>query len=202
MPLCVFGILPCHWTKRCALATGCLALMPLVLTPLSAEMHGNLGPGIWQAQYQAWLPARAVLLRIDVRPAFVGRGGRGEGAWKQRETAGKKGESPTLVRALRQVAHQYLDDADYSYERLNLHLHGGLSVSVTSSDPGADAVGVEALGRGREEVVVLRRLGGVLAGKTPPELVVRSARLGAGYLTGERACVNPLFVSPQALTGG
>jgi hypothetical protein len=143
-------------------------------------------PGIWQAQYQAWLPARAALLRIDVHPAIVGRGGRDEGDGKQRETASKKGAPLTLVQALRQGAHQYLDDADYSYQRLHLQLPGGPSVSMTSADPGADAVGVETVGHGREEVVVVRRLGGVLTGTTPPELVVRSAGLGAGYLAGER----------------
>jgi hypothetical protein len=143
-------------------------------------------PGIWQAQYRAWLPARPALLRINVHPTIVGRGCRGEDACKHRETASKNGAPPTLVQALRQGAHQYLDDSEYSYQRLHLQLHGGLSVSMASGDPGDDAVGVETVGHGREEVVVVRRLGGVLSGMTPPELVVRSGKLGAGYLSGER----------------
>jgi hypothetical protein len=89
-----------------------------------------------------------------------------------------------VVQALRQGVHQYLDDAEYSYQRLHLQLHGGLSRCVDSDDPGGNAVGVESLGRGGEEVFVLRRLGGVLSGMPAPELVVRAAHLGAGYLAG------------------
>ncbi len=164
---------------------GFFALSPEELDALDWEHFVTLvRPGIWQAQYRAWLPARAELLHLDVKPAIVGRGCRGEGAAKQRETTGKKRECPTLVQALRQGAHQYLDDADYSYQRLYLQLQGGQSVSTAAGDPGADAVGVETLGRGTEQVVVIRRLGGVLSGKTPPELVVRSTKLGAGYLAG------------------
>jgi hypothetical protein len=159
---------------------GFFSLSPEQLDALDWEHFITLvRPGIWRGQYQAWLAARSALLRIDVRPAFVGRGCRGEG---EREKISKKRSPMSLVQALRQGAHQYLDDADYSYQRLHLQLHGGQSVSMASGDPGADAVGVETLGRGAEEVVIVRRLGGVLTGKTPPELVVRSARLGAGYL--------------------
>jgi hypothetical protein len=164
---------------------GFFSLSPEELDLLDWEHFVTLvRPGKWQAQYRAWLPARAELLRAAVRPAIVGRGCRGQGIWKERESSSKKRASLSLVQALRQGAHQYLDDADYSYEKLHLQLQGGQSVSMTSGDPGADAVGVETLGRGREEVVVVRRLGGVLSGKTPPELLVRSVRLRAGYLSG------------------
>jgi hypothetical protein len=135
-------------------------------------------PGIWQSQYQAWLPARGALLRMNAQLAVVGRGGTG----MDRETTSKKGGALNMVQALRQGAHQYLDDADYSYQRLHLQLHGGLSVSTAISDPGADAVGVEVLGRGREKVVVIRRLGDMLSRTPPPELVVRAGTVGAGYL--------------------
>ncbi len=145
---------------------------------------------MWREQYRAWLPARAACLRLDVRQTVMGRGSQGEeeaGNDKRSTCATKINKRPslTVVQALRQGAHQYLDDVEYSYQRMHLHLRGGLSVNVDSSDPGADAVGVETMGRGREEVVVIRRLDGVLSRTPPPELVVRTGMVGAGYLAGE-----------------
>jgi hypothetical protein len=120
-------------------------------------------PGVWHSQYRAWLSARSALLRTDVR------GARGM----------------TLVQAIRQGAHQYLDDAESRYARLELHLGRGTTLSVASDDPGGDAVGVEALGHGAGEVVVVRRLGGLVEGRPAvPELVMRSSALRAGQLAG------------------
>ena len=96
------------------------------------------------------------------------------------------GSPVTLVQSLRLGVHHYLDDADYCYQQLNLHLRNGLAVSVQADDPGGDAVAVEAFGKGRDEVVVVRRLGGVLSGApAPAELVVRAAELRATCLTGK-----------------
>jgi hypothetical protein len=170
-------------SRRRSAGLGFFALSPEELDAHDWEHFVTLvRPGTWQAQYRSWLPARAELLRIENQLTIVGRGCKGAGAGKQRKTGVRKGSNLTLVQALRQGAHQYLDDADYSYQRLQLQLHGGPMVSMASGDPGTDAVGVETVGRGSEEVVVVRRLGGVLSGKMAPELVMRSARLGAGYL--------------------
>jgi hypothetical protein len=123
-------------------------------------------PGVWQSQYEAWLLARHALLRMRVHPASA--------------------SSPvTMVQALRLGVHQYLDDADYAYGGLHLHLRDGLAVHLRADDPGGDAVGVEALGQAGQEVVVVRRLRGVLSGKaSAPELVVRTAAVRAGMLAG------------------
>ena len=102
------------------------------------------------------------------------------------------GKDPADVRRAQRKANtvvelcdQYLDDADYTYRGLRLHLRAGLSLRVRADDPGGDAVGVEAAGQGGEEVLVLRRLRGVLSGKPPAaEVVVRSGALRAGTLAG------------------
>jgi hypothetical protein len=121
-------------------------------------------PGIWEKQYRDWLVARTTLLRLHLPQLTAGR-------------------QVTVVQAIRTGAHQYLDDEDYSYSRLQLCLQGGPAVDVWSDDPGGDAVGVEALGEGQEEVVVVRRLGGILSGQPAvPELVLRVAGLRAGQL--------------------
>jgi hypothetical protein len=121
-------------------------------------------PGRWQDQYCEWLPVRLPLLRMHTRRTPTR-------------------EAVTAVHALRQGVHQYLDDADYAYQRLHLHLGGGLEVAVDADDPGGDAVGVESLGQGEEEVGVVRRLGGLVHGRpAAPELVVRLPSLRAGQL--------------------
>ncbi len=120
-------------------------------------------PGLWRSQYEAWLPARPALLRMNVR--LDDQGG------------------TTLVQALRTGAHQYLDDAESRYDRLAVYLREGLQVWVEASDPGGDAVGVEMLGRGPGEVLVVRRLGGLLEGRPAvPELVLRASAVHAGHL--------------------
>jgi hypothetical protein len=122
-------------------------------------------PGRWRSQYEAWLLARAALLRLNVHPG--------------------PDSGPTLVQAIRTGAHQYLDDADYCYDRLELHLTQGPRVGVRASDPGDDAVGVETVGHGPGQVLVVRRLGGLLAGRPAvPELVLRAGALRAGQLAG------------------
>jgi hypothetical protein len=122
-------------------------------------------PGMWRARYKAWLLARAALLRMNLRLA----GGNGT----------------TLSQAIRRGAHQYLDDADYSYGRLDMHLREGLQVSVSADDPGGDAVGVESIGQGTGEVLVVRRLGGLVEGRSAvPELVLRARAVRVGQLAG------------------
>jgi serine/threonine-protein kinase len=61
----VYGVfIPNTWL-RCATMTGIAAVMPLVLTPVAAAVHGHLGSGIWQA-----LPDMAVLLGTGVAVAL------------------------------------------------------------------------------------------------------------------------------------
>lgn len=121
-------------------------------------------PGKWEQQYRDWLVARYALLRLHLPRQSDGR-------------------PVTVVQAIRTGAHQFLDDDEYSYRRLHLCLQGGPTVSVLADDPGGDAVGVESVGEGNDEVVVVRRLGGVLSGwPAVPELVLRVAGLRAGQL--------------------
>jgi hypothetical protein len=151
---------PCVWPNL-APGLGFFSLTPDDLDALDWAHHLTLArPGRWRAQYEAWLPARPALLRLHQSAALP----------------------LTLVQAVRLGVHQYLDDADYAYRGLGLHLPGGLALRVGAEDPGGDAVGVETAGPGGE-VVVLRRLGGVLAGRAaPPGLVMRAAALCAAHL--------------------
>ena len=119
-------------------------------------------PGIWQDQYAAWLPARPTLLRLNL-PHRNPRG------------------PVSLVGAIRQAAHQFLDDHDYSYRRLHLQMRSGPDLMV----PGGDAIGVETIGSPRNEVLVVRRLGCMVSGqRAAPEVVVRASALTAGHLAG------------------
>lgn len=121
-------------------------------------------PGLWARQYRAWLLARPALLRLYL-PRLA------------------NGQSVTLVQAIRDGAHQFLDDEEYCYRQLHLSLGDAPAVTIHTDDPGGDAVGVEVLGAGSEEVVVVRRLGGVLSGRPAvPELVFRAGVLQAGQL--------------------
>lgn len=121
-------------------------------------------PGVWERQYRAWLVARSALLRLPL-------------------ARGSDGTPYTVVQAIRAGAHEYLDDKDYNYRNLYLCLPGGAAVKVSTADPGGDAVGVETVADGGEELVVVRRLGGVLSrAATVPELVLRVTGLRAGQL--------------------
>jgi len=116
-------------------------------------------PGAWAKQYRAWLPARTALLRFDGTPAR---------------------RQPTMTQLLRQGVHQYLDDSDYSYRHLRLHLPGS-RVRMRMDDPGREPVAVESLG----DVLVMRRLGTVLnARPSAPEVVLRTMALRATQLAG------------------
>ncbi len=143
---------------------GFFSLGAAELDELDWNHHATLVlPGLWRSQYEAWLPARPALLRLNAR-------------------AGRQG-APTLIEAIQSGTHQYLDDADSPYERLELHLARGPRVGVRSSDPGEDALGVETVGQGPGQVLVFRRLGGLLEGRPAvPELVLRAAAVGAGQL--------------------
>jgi hypothetical protein len=150
---------------------GFFSLTPAELDALDWAHHVTLvRPGCWRSQYEAWLPARAALLRMH-QP---------QGAPQPR--------SATIVGAVRQGVHQYLDDADYSYAGLTVHLPAGQGVRIEVHDPGHDALGVQMLGKETEEVVVMRRLGGLLSGRlAPPELVLRASAVRAFNLAGETA---------------
>ncbi len=121
-------------------------------------------PGIWGRQYRAWLKARPALLRMQLPRQADGR-------------------PLTVVQAIRDGAHQYLDDAEYSYRRLHLCLRQGTSVTVWAEDKAGEPVGVETVGSGNEEVIIVRRLGGVLS-RDPavPEIILRANGLRAGQL--------------------
>jgi hypothetical protein len=146
---------------------GFFTLSPQELDALDWEHFVTLvRPGLWRSQYEAWLLARPSLLRMNLHRAC-------SGGWL------------TLSEAMRLGVHQYLDDADYSYQKLHLHLRHGPAVSVRADDPGGEAVGVEGVGEGREEVVVFRRLDGALLDRVaPPEVVVRAGAVRAAYLAG------------------
>jgi hypothetical protein len=120
-------------------------------------------PGIWTKQYKAWLPARPALLRMTVKDGPA---------------------SPaTAEAAMRIAAQQYLNDAEYSYRELSFYLPGGVGVTVTVRDPGADAVSVGEDGKGKDRVLVVRRVLGTLTRQTPPELVLRAGQLRAAQLS-------------------
>jgi hypothetical protein len=143
---------------------GFFSLTPGELDALDWDHHVMLvRPGRWRSQYEAWRPARPALLRLNASPG---------------------GQGTTLLQAIRHGAHQYLDDAEYTYQRLQLHLNRGQKLAVESDDPGGDAVGVETLGQAGE-VLVVRRLGGLLEGRPAvPEIVLRADAVHVGQLAG------------------
>jgi hypothetical protein len=120
-------------------------------------------PGHWTRAYKAWLPARSSLLRLK----------------------SLRGTDPTLPQMLRLGIHQFLDDADYAYRSVQLHLGPSGSTRLRAEDPGEHPVALETHGEGADQVLVLRRLGSVLRSRSaPPELVIRRAALHAGQLAG------------------
>jgi hypothetical protein len=157
---------PAPWRDLCP-GLGFFSLSPAEFDGLDWEHHVALvRPGVWRSQYEAWLLARAALLRMNSQP-------------------GNSSSPVTVVQALRVGVHQYLDDADQAYRQCELHLGDGLTARATVQDPGSDAMSLETLGQGPEQVVVLRRLGGVLTGRAaPPELVVRAGAVRVGQLAG------------------
>jgi serine/threonine-protein kinase len=63
----IYGVfIPNTW-RRCALATGVMGLVPLVVTPVAAALHHRLGLGIWQA-----LPDMAVVVLTGMAVAVLG----------------------------------------------------------------------------------------------------------------------------------
>lgn len=123
-------------------------------------------PGRWAKEYRAWQPARSALLRL--------KGAMPTGSVRR-----------TLAQMLRVGVHQFLDDAEYGYRSLRLHLKGGAGLRLRADDPGEQAVAMETVGEGEHEVVVMRRLGQVLCPRpAAPELVIRSGAMRAGQLAG------------------
>jgi serine/threonine-protein kinase len=63
----IYGVfIPNTW-QRCARMTGIIGLIPLVVTPTAAALHGHLGTGLWQA-----LPDMVVLMATGVAVAVLG----------------------------------------------------------------------------------------------------------------------------------
>jgi hypothetical protein len=123
-------------------------------------------PGRWAREYRSWLPVRSALLRL----------------WGATPTGSVR---RTLAQMLRVGVHQFLDDAEYGYRSLKLHLPRGASVRVRADDPGRETVAMETHGIGEQEVVVMRRLGPILWPRpAAPELVVRGGAMYAGQLAG------------------
>ncbi|MFQ3652149.1 MAG: hypothetical protein SNJ75_17660, partial [Gemmataceae bacterium] len=75
-------------------------------------------PGHWTRCYKAWLPARPSLLRLK----------------------SLLGTDPTLTQMLRMGIHQYLDDAEYAYRSIRLHLGRSGSADLRAEDPGTHPV--------------------------------------------------------------
>jgi hypothetical protein len=120
-------------------------------------------PGRWARAFKTWLPARPSLLRL--------------------KSAG--GVDPTLPQMLRFGIHEYLDDAEYAYRSLRLHLSRGGRTHLRADDPGEHPLALETHGEGADQTLVIRRLGSVLRSlPAAPELVVRRGALFAGQLAG------------------
>jgi hypothetical protein len=116
-------------------------------------------PGIWQKNYEEWLPGRDRLLRLA-------------------------GPSAPMERRLQDAAQVYLNDDRYSYERLELFL-SDKSRMVVVEDPGSLDISVNTPTAIEPEgqVVVVRRLARSEPGRPgPPELICRLSRLYAWQL--------------------
>ncbi|MFO0878634.1 MAG: hypothetical protein U0840_14935 [Gemmataceae bacterium] len=121
-------------------------------------------PGRWERQYRAWVKARLALLRLPLPRRADGR-------------------PVTVVEAIQVGAHQYLDDADYNYRHLHLGLRDAATITVRAEDKAGEPVGLETVGSGANELVIVRRLGGVLSSSPAvPEVVLRTAGLRVGQL--------------------
>ncbi len=116
-------------------------------------------PGIWQKNYEEWLPGRDRLLRL----------------------AGHSLEaSATMAQRLREAAEMYLDDDRYAYEQLEFCLSDKSSMAVKVRDPRSQAIAVSTPTANEQEgqVVVVRRLLQSDQGRpVPPELIFRMSAL-------------------------
>jgi serine/threonine-protein kinase len=63
----IYGVFIPNSGRRCALVVSTIALIPVVLTPIAAAIHGHLGPGVWRA-----VPDMAVLMLTGVAVAAFG----------------------------------------------------------------------------------------------------------------------------------
>lgn len=121
-------------------------------------------PGLWERQYRLWQGARLALLRLPLPRRADGR-------------------QITVVQAIQVGAHQFLDDAEYNYRRLHLCMRDGAALTVRAEDKAGEPVGLETVGTGTDELMIVRRLSGVLSGHPAvPEVVLRAAGLRAGQL--------------------
>jgi hypothetical protein len=119
-------------------------------------------PGIWQKNYDEWLPARDRLLRLA-------------------------GPSAPMAQRLQEVQH-YLDDEQYSYGRLEIFLSDRSRIAVDVEEPERDAIVISISAASTDEpedkVVVVKRIAQSKPGRpSPPELICRLPRLCAWQLS-------------------
>ena len=121
-------------------------------------------PGIWQKNYEEWLPARDRLLRL----------------------AGHSLEAfATMAERLR-TAKDKLNDDPYAYEQLEFFLSGKSSLAVNVSDGRSEAIAVSTPTANEQEgqMVIVRRLAQGEPGQPgPPELIFRMSELGGWQLS-------------------
>jgi serine/threonine-protein kinase len=63
----IYGVLIPNTGRRCALIVGLTALIPLIVTPVAAGLHGHLTAGIWRS-----IPDMAVLMLVGFAVAVFG----------------------------------------------------------------------------------------------------------------------------------
>jgi hypothetical protein len=115
-------------------------------------------PGIWQKNYEEWLPARDRLLR----------------------RAGHSLEAFATMAERLHTAKDKLNDDPYAYEQLEFFLSGKSSLAVNVSDGRSEAIAVSTPTANEQEgqVVVVRRLAQGEPGQPgPPEVVFRMSAL-------------------------
>jgi hypothetical protein len=124
-------------------------------------------PGIWQKNYEEWLPGRDRLLRLA-------------------------GPSAPMAQRLQDAAHHYLNNEQYSYGRLEIFLSDKSRMSVDEEEPERDAIEISvsapSADESEEKVVVVRRVAPSKPGRPrPPELICRLPRLYGWQLTLQRS---------------
>jgi hypothetical protein len=115
-------------------------------------------PGIWQKNYEEWLPGRDMLLGLTGRSLEA---------------------SATIARLIHPAANA-LSDNEYHYEQLEFFLSGKSSLAVNVSDGRSEAIAVSTPTANEQEgqMVVVRRLAQGEPGQPgPPELIFRMSEL-------------------------
>lgn len=115
-------------------------------------------PGIWQKNYEEWLPGRDRLLRLEGHPLEA---------------------SETMAERLRRAA-EALNEDHYEYEQLEFCVSERSSMAVKVRDPRKEAIAVSTPTADERDgqVVVVRRLAHSDRDQPgPPELVFRMSEL-------------------------